>query len=103
MRTPLVAGLTVLSSAVQAQKGPGRRIKCRVRGRRERRSKAGQLAPMIAARPSLADLPDYYPPFQERAVTADMNDNIWVRTTQLTDNRPVYDVISGRGELIDRR
>lgn len=61
-----------------------------------------QYAPMIAARPSPADLPDYVPPFAERAVSGDADDNIWVRTSQMADNRPVYDVINRRGELIDR-
>jgi uncharacterized membrane protein YgcG len=62
----------------------------------------GQLAPLIAARPNLSDLPDYLPPFEERAVTSDMDDNVWVKTTQMVDNRPVYDVINRRGDLIDR-
>ena len=62
----------------------------------------GQLVPLIAARANLNDLPDYFPPFNERAVTADADDNVWVRTTQTADNRPVYDVINRRGELIDR-
>jgi hypothetical protein len=57
---------------------------------------------MIAARPDARDLPDYVPPFAERAVTADVDDNIWVQTSQMIDSRPVYAVINRRGELIDR-
>jgi hypothetical protein len=60
------------------------------------------LAPMIAARPELGDVPDYFPPFGERAVTADADDNLWIRTTNMVDGRPVYDVVSRGGTLIDR-
>lgn len=63
---------------------------------------AGDVAPHVAARASLNEVPDYFPPFQERGVTSDLDNNVWVQTTQIVDNRPVYDVINRRGELIDR-
>lgn len=59
-------------------------------------------APNVAARARLEDLPDYFPPFAERSVIADRDNDIWIRTTQMADSRPVYDVINRRGELIDR-
>jgi len=66
------------------------------------RGPAFEDAPNVATRASLNDLPDYLPPFAERAITADVDDNMWIRTTAMVDNRPVYDVVNRRGELIDR-
>lgn len=48
------------------------------------------------------DLPDYRPAFRQGAVRADGEGNLWVRTTQPSDAGPVYDVINGKGELVDR-
>lgn len=61
-----------------------------------------ELAPTIAVRSAVADLPDYYPPFDEHAASADVDDNLWIRTTTLIDGRPVYDIVNRRGELFDR-
>jgi hypothetical protein len=60
------------------------------------------LAPMIAAREMLADLPDYFPPFDDRALSVDSNDDLWIHTSESVDGRPVYFVVNRRGELIDR-
>ncbi|HEY5062457.1 MAG TPA: hypothetical protein VII52_13030 [Gemmatimonadaceae bacterium] len=63
------------------------------------------LAPMIVARPALASVPDYIPPFtpsQGSALNADADGNLWIRTTTVVDGRPVYDVVNRRGELFDR-
>lgn len=51
---------------------------------------------------SAKELPDYRPVFRQGAVRADMNGNLWVRTTAPTDAGPIYDVINAKGELIDR-
>ncbi|HEY3286057.1 MAG TPA: hypothetical protein VGJ96_02940 [Gemmatimonadaceae bacterium] len=48
------------------------------------------------------ELPDYRPAFRMGAVRADGEGNLWVRTTAPTDAGPIYDVINGKGELIDR-
>jgi hypothetical protein len=48
------------------------------------------------------ELPDYRPAFRQGAVRADVDGNLWVRTTQPSDAGPIYDVINGKGELIDR-
>lgn len=48
------------------------------------------------------DLPDYRPAFRMGAARADDDGNVWVRTTQPSDAGPVYDVINGKGELVDR-
>jgi hypothetical protein len=60
------------------------------------------LAPMIAARETLADLPDYFPAFDDRALSVDAKDDLWIRTSESADGRPVYFVVNRRGELIDR-
>jgi len=48
------------------------------------------------------ELPDYRPVFRAGAARADVEGNIWVRTTAPSDTGPIYDVINGKGELIDR-
>jgi hypothetical protein len=51
-----------------------------------------------------SDLPDYKPPFFAGSVRADTEGNVWVRTipTTAVAGGPVYDVINGKGELVDR-
>ena len=50
------------------------------------------------------ELPDYQPVFFAGAVRADNDGNLWVRTipTKALSGGPVYDVINGKGELVDR-
>ncbi len=48
------------------------------------------------------ELPDYRPAFRTGAVRADGEGNLWVRTTAPSDAGPIYDVINGKGELVDR-
>ena len=50
------------------------------------------------------ELPDYKPPFFAGSVRADADGNLWVLTipTRAVSGASVYDVISGKGELIDR-
>lgn len=50
------------------------------------------------------ELPDYKPAFFANSVRADADGNMWVRTipTRATPGGPVYDVINGSGELVDR-
>jgi len=62
----------------------------------------GQEVPGIIVRAEIQDVPDYVPPFGANAAFADMNDNLWIRTSTLVGGRPVYDVVNRRGELIDR-
>lgn len=51
-----------------------------------------------------SELPDYKPPFFAGSVRADTEGNLWVRTipTTAVAGGPVYDVINGKGELVDR-
>ncbi len=49
-----------------------------------------------------ADVPDYRPPFRQGAVRSDLGGNLWIRTSKMADDRPVYDIVNGRGELTDR-
>ncbi|MGQ0649038.1 MAG: hypothetical protein ACT4P7_15895 [Gemmatimonadaceae bacterium] len=48
------------------------------------------------------ELPDYAPPFGTGAARADLDGNLWIRTTNVVNGGPVYDVVDVRGELIDR-
>jgi hypothetical protein len=48
------------------------------------------------------ELPDYAPPFGTGAARADMDGNLWIRTTNVVNGGVVYDVIDVKGELIDR-
>ena len=58
--------------------------------------------PNVAARPQIADLPDYFPAFERGAVSSDLDGNLWIRTTTMVQGRPVYDIVNRRGELFDR-
>jgi hypothetical protein len=60
----------------------------------------GQLPPLQMISPSA--LPDYKPAFMPGSTRADAEGNLWIRTTQNVDGRPVYDVVNRKGELIDR-
>jgi len=61
---------------------------------------AGQLPPLTMIAPS--ELPDYKPAFAPGSTRADTDGNLWIRTTQNVNARPVYDVVNRKGELIDR-
>jgi len=50
----------------------------------------------------MGDVPDYRPAFTQGAVRADREGNLWIRTTTFVDGRPVYDVVNGQGQLVDR-
>lgn len=50
----------------------------------------------------IADLPDYRPAFGTGATRADLDGNLWVRTSKVFNGGPVYDVIDRRGVLVDR-
>ena len=45
---------------------------------------------------------DYRPAFRMGAARADAEGNLWVRTTAPSDGGAIYDVIDGRGQLVDR-
>src|SRR5438552_1725215 len=60
----------------------------------------GPLPPLTMISPS--ELPDYKPAFAPGSTRADADGNLWVRTSQNVDARPVYNVINRKGELIDR-
>ena len=51
---------------------------------------------------SPSELPDYRPAFAPGATRVDTDGNLWIRTTQNVDARPVYDIVNRKGELIDR-
>ncbi|HZF73605.1 MAG TPA: hypothetical protein VEZ51_09245, partial [Gemmatimonadaceae bacterium] len=41
-------------------------------------------------------------PFTPGSTRVDIAGNLWIRTSQNVDARPVYDVINSKGEVIDR-
>src|SRR5450759_282901 len=57
--------------------------------------------PAIAMVP-IKDLPDYRPAFRMGAARSDVDGNLWIRTTAPTDAGAIYDVVNGKGELVDR-
>lgn len=66
-----------------------------------------QTGPMNFQMPAIKlvepnELPDYAPPFNQGAARADMDGNVWVRTSIIMNGGPIYDVISGEGKLVDR-
>ncbi|MDQ6690884.1 MAG: hypothetical protein M3Z18_10280 [Gemmatimonadota bacterium] len=60
----------------------------------------GPLPPLTMVPPS--ELPDYKPAFVPGSTRADADGNLWVRTSQNVNARPVYNVINRKGELVDR-
>ena len=48
------------------------------------------------------ELPDYRPAFGTGATKCDLQGNLWIRTSQASDGRPVYDVVNEQGVLVDR-
>ena len=60
----------------------------------------GPLPPVTMINPS--ELPDYKPAFTPGSTRTDAEGNLWIRTSQNVDARPVYNVINRKGELIDR-
>jgi hypothetical protein len=64
---------------------------------------AGALPPINLVSPS--DLPDYRPAFVQGAAKADLDGNLWIRTTAVRAGAiagPIYDVINRQGQLVDR-
>ena len=54
---------------------------------------------------SPSELPDYRPAFGQGAVKADLDGNLWIRTSAVRAGvvgGPIYDVVNGKGELVDR-
>lgn len=51
---------------------------------------------------SPSDRPDYAPAFMAGSARGDVDGNLWVRTSKVVNGGSMYDVINGKGELIDR-
>jgi hypothetical protein len=60
----------------------------------------GPPPPLVMVQPG--ELPDYKPAFTPGSTRADADGNLWIRTSQNVDARPVYDVVNRKGELVDR-
>jgi hypothetical protein len=50
----------------------------------------------------ISEIPDYRPAFGTGAMKADLDGNLWIRTSKVHNGGPVYDVVNRRGVLIDR-
>jgi hypothetical protein len=64
---------------------------------------AGALPPMSFVSPS--ELPDYRPAFNMGGVKADLDGNLWIRTSSTRAGAiagPIYDVVNRKGEVTDR-
>lgn len=59
-----------------------------------------QIPPLNFVNPS--ELPDYAPPFTAGAVRADLDGNVWIRTSNVYGGGSVYDIVNAKGELTDR-
>lgn len=64
------------------------------------RGPGGRLPQLTLVSPS--ELPDYRPAFTPGSTRADPDGNLWIRTSQHVDGRPVYNVVNRKGELVDR-
>jgi hypothetical protein len=51
---------------------------------------------------AINEMPDYRPPFRLAAARGDEDGNLWIRTSNMVNGGAVYDVINGRGVLVDR-
>ena len=55
---------------------------------------------------SINEMPDYRPAFSQGAARADIDGNLWVRTSAVragsVGGGPIYDVINRKGEVVDR-
>ena len=61
---------------------------------------APQMPPLQMIAPT--ELPDYKPAFLPGSTRVDAEGNLWIRTTQNVDGRPIYDVVNPKGALVDR-
>ncbi len=64
-------------------------------------------SPMTLAPPAINmvqpnELPDYRPAFGTGATRADLDGNLWIRTSKVANGGPVYDVVNRSGVLVDR-
>jgi hypothetical protein len=62
-----------------------------------------QMPPITVV--GINDLPDYQPPFTAGAARADVDGNLWVRTSATRKGvvgGPIYDVIDANGRLVER-
>jgi len=78
---------------LKARTGSGSQVPRAARGR-------GEVN--MTVRMQVAALQDYRPAFGRNAVRADAEGNLWVRTSARSDAGAIYDVINGKGELVDR-
>jgi hypothetical protein len=58
------------------------------------------MPPLQFVTPS--DMPDYRPAFRTGAARGDADGNLWIRTSEMAGGGAVYDVINGKGVLVDR-
>ena len=67
-----------------------------------RRTGPTEMIPIIPTAPELSQLPDYAPAFALSDTRADLEGNLWIRTTAMAGGQPIYDIVNAKGELTDR-
>jgi len=60
------------------------------------------MAPPAMSMVPVSDLPDYRPAFGTGATRADLDGNLWIRTSRMANGGAVYDVVNRTGTLTDR-
>ena len=50
----------------------------------------------------ISELPDYAPAFAPGSARGDLDGNLWLRTSKVVNGGSQYDVLNGKGELVDR-
>lgn len=60
------------------------------------------MTPPAMSMVPISDLPDYRPAFGTGATRADLDGNLWIRTSRMANGGPVYDVVNRSGALTDR-
>jgi hypothetical protein len=72
--------------------------------RRAGEASLGSLPPLNFVQPS--ELPDYRPAISPGSARADLDGNLWIRTSATRKGSaaagPIYDVVNRKGELVDR-
>lgn len=96
LNAAMATGMVVMNMSVGGEGGTRVASKAGAEG-------AAGASPLTFITPS--ELPDYRPVFTAGAAKADIDGNLWIRTTATRTGAiagPIYDVVNRKGELIDR-
>jgi len=99
---PAVLGAMAGGSVVMQFGGPIGGPPASVAGTAAAGAPAGGIAMPAMNMVAPSELPDYRPAFGTGATRADLDGNLWIRTSKLVDGAPVYDVVNRAGSLTER-